>query len=65
MDVAAYLRRQEDHLGQEARSVKDFSVAPGLPQVRPARPHAGVSAAPGRSQAAPQHYWRGVPEYDT
>ena len=26
MDIAAYLRQQKEHLGQEAKSVKDFSV---------------------------------------
>lgn len=26
MDIAAYLRQQNEHLGQEAKSVKDFSV---------------------------------------
>ncbi|HNQ22563.1 MAG TPA: AAA family ATPase [Phycisphaerae bacterium] len=26
MDIAAYLRQQKDHLGQEAKSVRDFSV---------------------------------------
>ena len=26
MDIAAYSRQQKEHLGQEAKSVKDFSV---------------------------------------